>query len=96
MIEQFRVAQKIGLMFRPSTPIPQDIKTWAISQLHADSPALGISTKFGIQAQTASSSQSNNLIRRKIESWPQSMQPDLEERARIFRLLQGNYIKTVK
>ena len=45
MIEQFRVAQKIGLMFRPGTPIPKDIKTWAISQLHANSPALGIATK---------------------------------------------------
>ena len=76
MNEQFRVAQKIGLMFRPGTPIPKDIKTWAISQLHANSPALGISTKNG-----------------KVEPWPQAMQPDLEERARIFRFLQGNYIK---
>jgi hypothetical protein len=37
MNEQFRVAQKIGLMFRPDTTVPKDIKTWAISQLHADS-----------------------------------------------------------
>ena len=44
MNEQFRVDQKIGLMFRPETEIPEDIKDWAISQLQADSPALGIST----------------------------------------------------
>ena len=47
MNEQFRVAQKIGLMFRPDTTLPKDIKTWAISQLHTDSPALGISSKSG-------------------------------------------------
>ena len=42
MNEQFRVAQKLGLMFRPETPLPEDIKSWAISQLNAKSPALGI------------------------------------------------------
>jgi uncharacterized protein (DUF1800 family) len=47
MNEQFRVAQKIGLMFRPGTAIPKDIKAWALSQLHANSPALGISGKLG-------------------------------------------------
>ena len=73
MNEQFRVAQKIGLMFRPGTTLPKDIKNWAISQLHADSPALGISRKTG-----------------KVEPWPQSMQPDLEERARLFRLYREN------
>ena len=45
MNEQFRVAEKIGLMFRPETDLPEDIKTWAIAQLHAKSPALGIKTK---------------------------------------------------
>jgi uncharacterized protein (DUF1800 family) len=45
--EQFRIAQKLGLMFRPDTHIPKDIKAWALSQLHANSPALGISSKFG-------------------------------------------------
>ena len=45
MNEQFRVSQKIGLMFRPETDLPEDIKTWAIAQLHAKSPALGIKTK---------------------------------------------------
>ena len=73
MNEQFRVAQKIGLMFRPGTKLPKDVKKWAISQLHADSPVLGISRKTG-----------------KVETWPQSMQPDLEERARLFRLYREN------
>ena len=43
MNEQFRVAQKLGLMFRPETRLPDDVKAWAISQLQAKSPALGIS-----------------------------------------------------
>ena len=43
MNEQFRVAHKLGLMFRPETPLPDDVKNWAISQLKAKSPALGIS-----------------------------------------------------
>ena len=47
MNEQFRVAQKIGLMFRLETKVPEDIKNWALTQLHADSPALGIATKYG-------------------------------------------------
>jgi len=73
MNEQFRVAQKVGLMFRSETEIPEDIKGWAVSQLHADSPALGISSKYG-----------------KVKSWPQSMQPDLIERARLWRLYREN------
>ena len=76
MNEQFRVAQKIGLMFRPGTAIPDDIKTWAISQLHSNSPALGIRS-----------------ISSKVETWPQSLQPDLDERAIRFRLLQGTFLK---
>ena len=43
MNEQYRVAQKLGLMFQADTPLPDDIKAWAISQLKAKSPALGIS-----------------------------------------------------
>ena len=73
MNEQFRVAQKVGLMFRPETEIPEDIEGWAISQLHADSLALGISTKYG-----------------RVKSWPQSMQPNLEERAKLWRLYREN------
>ena len=46
MNEQFRVAQKLGLMFRPGTATPKDIKAWALSQLHANSPALGVSEKL--------------------------------------------------
>ncbi len=42
MNEQFRVAQKIGLMFRPGTNVPKDIKVWAFSQLHVNSPALKV------------------------------------------------------
>ena len=76
MFEQFRISQKIGLMFRPGTAIPDDIKTWAISQLHSNSPALGIRTRDA-----------------EVKSWPQSMQPDLEERSIHFRLLQGGLIK---
>lgn len=44
MNEQFRVAQKIGLMFRPEEPLPKDINAWTIKQLHAPSPAIGIET----------------------------------------------------
>ena len=76
MNEQFRVAQKIGLMFRPETSLPNDIKSWTISQLHSNSPALGISS-----------------FSSKVEPWPQSLQPDLIERAELFRLLQGTYLK---
>ena len=43
MNEQYRIAHKLGLMFRPETPLPDDVKAWAISQLQAKSPALGIS-----------------------------------------------------
>lgn len=42
MNEQFRIAQKLGLMFRPEEILPKDIKSWAIKQLHAPSPSLGI------------------------------------------------------
>ena len=42
MNEHFRVAQKLGLMFRHDEPLPKNIKAWAIKQLHASSPSLGI------------------------------------------------------
>ena len=29
MNEQFRVAQKLGLMFLPDSPIPEDVEDWA-------------------------------------------------------------------
>ena len=61
MNEQFRIAQKLGLMFRPDSPLPDDIKSWAISQLKAKSPALGVSTTGA----------------KKIQEWPDRLQPDL-------------------
>jgi uncharacterized protein (DUF1800 family) len=76
MNQHFKVAQKIGLMFRPETSLPNDIKSWAISQLQSNSPALGISS-----------------FSSKVEPWPQSLQPNLDERAELFRILQGNYKK---
>ena len=38
MNEQFRIAQKLGLMFRPEETLPVDIKSWAIKQLKVPSP----------------------------------------------------------
>ncbi|SVA70845.1 uncharacterized protein METZ01_LOCUS123699 [marine metagenome] len=69
MNEQFRVAQKIGLMFHHDTPLPEDIKSWAISQLHAKSPALGISTMNPLS---------------KIGPWPQSLQANLEDLSKRY------------
>ncbi|MDP6190413.1 MAG: hypothetical protein QF872_06360, partial [Gammaproteobacteria bacterium] len=46
MNESFRIAQKLGLMFRPSDRLPKDIKDWALSQLQAPSPALGKADKY--------------------------------------------------
>ena len=42
MNENFRIAQKLGLMFRPEEALPTDIKRWAIKQLQSPSPSLGI------------------------------------------------------
>ena len=61
MNEQFRIAQKLGLMFRPEASLPEDIKAWAISQLKDKSPALGVSTTGA----------------KKIHEWPDRLQPDL-------------------
>jgi len=74
MNEQFRVAQKLGLMFRPETPVPDDIKSWAIKQLHSKSPALGVSSSFS----------------KKIKEWPKNLQPNLEKRDAMFRLYKVN------
>ena len=46
MNEQFRIAQKLGLMFRPEETLPVDIKSWAIKQLKAPSPVLGTETVY--------------------------------------------------
>ena len=53
--------------------LPEDVKTWAISQLHAKSPALGIKTKTS-----------------KVEEWPKSRQPNLEQRDDMFSLFKIN------
>ena len=68
MNEQFRVAQKLGLMFRPETPLPDDIKSWSITQLKAKSPALGVSTTGA----------------KKIQEWPDRLQPDLLTRDNLY------------
>ena len=45
MKEQFRVAQKIGLMFRPDDDIPTDINSWALEQLKLKTQPVGIANK---------------------------------------------------
>jgi len=44
MNEHFRIAHKLGLMFRPDEALPRDIKAWAIKQLKVPSPVLGTET----------------------------------------------------
>ena len=70
MNEQFRVAHKLGLMFLHDTPLPEDVKAWAISQLHAKSPALGIK-KIKLYPKA------------KVKEWPKSLQPNLEKRTKM-------------
>ena len=67
MNEQFRIAQKIGLMFRPDSSMPEDIKTWAIKQLNSKSPALGID-KVGSKVQSWPRKLQPNLKER-VEMW---------------------------
>ena len=72
MNEQFRIAHKLGLkMFFHDTPLPEDVKAWAINQLQSKSPALGIKRwKFNAKG----------------KEWPKSVQPDLlEERDNMFK-----------
>ena len=68
MNEQFRIAQKLGLMFRPEESLPEDIKSWAMKQLKAKSPALGV----------------NNTQAKKIQVWPNKLQPDLLTRDNLY------------
>ena len=51
MNEQFRIAQRIGLMFRYDQDLPQDMEAWVQSQLQAPSPALGIPHAYAKVAQ---------------------------------------------
>lgn len=76
MNESFRIAQKLGLMFKPSDSLPKDIKAWASNQLQAPSPALGQAYKFD-----------------PIEPWPNNLQPNLKERADMWRLFRENVQK---
>ena len=76
MNEQFRVAQKLGLMFRPETPLPEDIKSWAISQLNAKSPALGIKSFKSMNSD--------------IKEWPRELQPNLKKRAEMWTVYRAN------
>ena len=69
MNEQFRIAQKLGLMFRPEEALPVDIKSWAIKQLKAHSPVLG-----------------TEKVHSEIKPWPQSLQPNLDERAEMMKI----------
>ena len=75
MNEQFRIAHKLGLMFLHDTPLPEDIKTWAIAQLHSKSPALGIRSK---------------ISSKKVQEWPERLQPNLEKRDDMFSLFKIN------
>ncbi|SVD48769.1 uncharacterized protein METZ01_LOCUS401623, partial [marine metagenome] len=77
MNEQFRVAHKLGLMFLHDTPLPEDVKAWAISQLHAKSPALGIK-KIKLHPKA------------KVIEWPKSLQPDLLTRDNMFNTFKEN------
>lgn len=74
MKESFRVAQKIGLLFRPEDDIPRDIKDWTIGQLSTESKSIGI--------RSISNSQ-------KIEHWPEEYLPNLSERAEMLRQLRS-------
>ena len=74
MNEQFRVAQKLGLMFRHDNPLPENIKSWAVSQLNAKSPALGV----------------KSTLSKKIQEWPDRLQPDLLTRDNMFRTFKYN------
>ena len=80
MNEQFRVAHKLGLMFLPDTPLPRDVKAWAISQLHAKSPTLGIKK---VKA----------YPKAKVQEWPKSLQPDLKKRDDMFAVYKQNVRK---
>jgi len=77
MNEQFRVAQKLGLMFLPDSPIPEDYKSWAVSQLHAKSPALGIKT-------------ARAYPKPKVKEWPKELQPDLLTRDNMYHTYKDN------
>ena len=77
MNEQFRIAHKLGLMFLPETTLPEEVKSWAINQLNAKSPALGIK-RIARMAKIVPT------------EWPKSVQPNLLERDNMFSLYKYN------
>lgn len=77
MNEQFRVSQKLGLMFKPDESVPKDIQSWALSQLHKKSPAIGIKSVSRVGKSITTSG---------VTNWPKHLQPDLEERAKRWRI----------
>ena len=77
MNENFRISQKIGLMFLPDSPIPKDIKQWAIQQLHSKSPALGVN-------------RIRSYHKPEVVEWPKSLQPSLQKRDEMFWAFKEN------
>ena len=77
MNEQYRIAQKLGLMFFHDNLLPEDVKAWAISQLHSKSPALGIK-KLSLYPKS------------KPKEWPKLVQPNLLERDNMFSTYKEN------
>ena len=68
MYEQYRIAHKIGLLFRPDEEVPLDMEVWVRQQILMPSVPMGVASQY-----------------RQPEPWPVSMQPDLSERARLWR-----------
>ena len=77
MNNHFRVSQKLGLMFLPDTPIPDDIESWAVSQLHEKSPAIGIKI-------------AKPYPKSKVKEWPTELQPNLLKRDDMFHTYKDN------
>ena len=77
MNENFRISQKIGLMFLPDSPIPNDIKQWATQQLQSKSPALGVK-------------RIRSYHKPEVEEWPKSLQPSLQKRDEMFWTFKEN------
>jgi uncharacterized protein (DUF1800 family) len=80
MNESFRIAQKLGLMFKPSDPLPKDMQAWAISQLHAPSPALGQPHKFATIAPWPDHLQPN--LKKRAHMWRVYRENKKKERER--------------
>ncbi|MFL2739877.1 MAG: DUF1800 family protein [bacterium] len=64
-------------MFLPDSPIPKDIKQWAIQQLHSKSPALGVK-------------RIRSYHKPEVVEWPKSLQPSLQKRDEMFWAFKEN------